>query len=591
MDDLGLKLDELSLSSNGGSGDFAEGKRCYFKSDEQTNLLIGNIERMRLDSNYSDLVIVIDDHRFPCHKIILAAGSPYFRSMFASGMEESRKREVELKQIDPLAFCQVIKFIYTGSLNISASTVHELFNQAQLFQINPLVELCVQYLEKTMNENSCLAAMMLADAHAHTPMYRFALTFACDHFHMVMGDEDFLKLSVECVVDLLKDRRLKCCSEEEVYEAATRWLDSDFEHRKVHQYTVLSCIKFAHISQSYLMDEVIKAGRLADHPRGRDLLDEAVLYHTVPSRRHMLPSYQVTPRYSFQYYECAILLGGRLMEGLSNEVECYRSDQQEFSHLRTLPFKKRNEFAACVVGDEIFVSGGLRSTEFWKYDPTFDTWLRGANMLVARRRHAMSAVDHGIYVLGGFDEDVVLDSIEKWDKKSNKWEETGQLSVAVENMGFVSYGKHIYLFGGKNSEEVVTNIVQCFDTATMTCCILQKSLPAHDMCLSACVLDSAIYVVGLEGFFRFIPNQCEWELLTDMNLPRDFVSLAVLDQKLYAFGGRRRGAKDNLYSDAIEVYDPHLDKWEAMGTIPSRMYSYGCVRILLSQSKKGQLGL
>ena len=71
MDDLGLKLDELSLSSNGGSGDFAEGKRCYFKSDEQTNLLIGNIERMRLDSNYSDLVIVIDDHRFPCHKVKL----------------------------------------------------------------------------------------------------------------------------------------------------------------------------------------------------------------------------------------------------------------------------------------------------------------------------------------------------------------------------------------------------------------------------------------------------------------------------------------------------------------------------------------
>lgn len=274
------------------------------------------------------------------------------------------------------------------------------------------------------------------------------------------------------------------------------------------------------------------------------------------------------------------------MDGLSNDVECYRSDLGEFSQLKTLPFKKRNEFAACVMGDEIYVSGGLRSTEFWKYDQTFDTWLRGANMLVARRRHAMAAVDHAIYVLGGFDEDVVLESIEKWENKSNKWEETGQLSVAVENMGFVGYGKHIYLFGGKNSEEVVTNIVQCFDTSSLQCSILQKSLPAHDMCLSACVLDNAIYVVGLEGFFRYVPNESEWELLPDMNLPRDFVSLAVLDQKLFAFGGRRRGAKDNLYSDAIEVYDPELDKWSTVGTIPMRMYSYGCVRILLSQSRK-----
>lgn len=277
------------------------------------------------------------------------------------------------------------------------------------------------------------------------------------------------------------------------------------------------------------------------------------------------------------------------MDGLSNDVECYRADLREFSQLRPLPFKKRNEFAACAVGDEIFVSGGLRSSEFWKYDSTFDTWLRGANMIVARRRHAMAAVDHTIYALGGFDEEFVLDSIEKWDKKSNKWEEVGRLSTAVENMGYVAYGRYIYLFGGKNIEEVVTDTVQCFDTSTSACTILQKSLPAHDMCLSACVLDRAIYVLGLEGFFRYLPIQDEWEFLKDMHLPRDFVSLAVLDQKIYAFGGRRRGAKDNLYSDSIEVYDPKHNTWECAGTTPVRMYSYGCVRILLSQQRSSSL--
>jgi hypothetical protein len=129
---------------------------------------------------------------------------------------------------------------------------------------------------------------------------------------------------------------------------------------------------------------------------------------------------QVTPRLSFPYFECAILLGGRLGEGLSNDVECYRSDNGEFTSLKPLPFKKRNEFAACAIGDEIFVSGGLRSGEFWKYDPTFESWLRGASMIQPRRRHAMAAVDDTIFVLGGFDEDQVLDSIEVWERKSNK---------------------------------------------------------------------------------------------------------------------------------------------------------------------------
>ncbi|XP_059151051.1 kelch-like protein 24 [Physella acuta] len=578
-------MDNISLESSTGSGDGKE-SNCQLTSQDHTKQLIVNIDQMRTDSSYSDIVIIIEDYRFPCHKVILAAGSPYFKSMFASGMEESRKKEIEIKQIDPSVFGLVILFIYTGNVEISSSTVQELFIQAQLFQINTLVELCVKYLEKSMSELNCLAAMTLAEAHVHKPMYDFALRYACLHFDIVKNDEDFVKLSTKCIIDLLKDRRLKCSSEEEVYEAAIKWLDSDVDHRKPYRYKVLSCIKFPHISQSYLIDVVIKAGHLADDQRGRELLDEAVLYHTVPSRRHMLPSYQFTPRFTFPYYECAILLGGRLLDGLSNDVECYRSDLQEFSQLRTLPFKKRNEFAACAVGDEIYVSGGLRSSEFWKYDPTFDTWLRGANMLVARRRHAMAAVDHTIYVLGGFDEEMVLDSIEKWEKKLNKWEDAGRLSQAVENMGFAAYGKHIYLFGGKNIEEFVTNTVQCFDTSTSTCTVLQKSLPAHDMCLSACVLDGAIYVVGLEGFFRFIPAQDEWELLQDMNLPRDFVSLAILDQKLFAFGGRRRGAKDNLYSDAIEVYNPESNVWEQAGTMPVRMYSYGCVRILLSQHSR-----
>ena len=69
-------------------------------------------------------------------QVILAGGSPYFKSMFASGMEESRKRDIEIKQIDPVIFGLVIHFIYTGNVEMTASTVHELFVQAQLFQVS-----------------------------------------------------------------------------------------------------------------------------------------------------------------------------------------------------------------------------------------------------------------------------------------------------------------------------------------------------------------------------------------------------------------------------------------------------------------------
>ncbi|KAL8566239.1 hypothetical protein ACOMHN_046740 [Nucella lapillus] len=559
-----------------------------FYSSDHTDHLLDSVERLRLDKGYTDLTISIDDHRFPCHKVVLAAGSVYFRTMFASGMEESRKEVIEIKQIEPPVFEQVLRFIYTGRVDISVVTVQELFTQAQLFQISHLVELCVTFFQDNMNEWNCLAAMTLADVHAHRAMYEFAKSYACEHFTTVVDeDHDFLLLSVECITDLLRDRRLNCATEEQVYEAAVQWLEHDPKRKEQQTSQVLQCIKFPLINRSYFMDTIATSHYISGE-EGRELMDSAVLYHTVPSRRHMLPSYQVTPRLAFPYFECAILLGGRLGEGLSNDVECYRSDLQEFTSLKPLPFKKRNEFSACVVGDEIYVSGGLRSGEFWKYDPTFESWLRGANMFQPRRRHAMAAVDDSIFVLGGFDEDEVLYSVEVWERKTNKWEECSQLVTAVENMGFVAHDKKIYLFGGKNSLEVVTNLVQCFDTKTRTCSVCASCLPANDMCVSATVLNRCVYVVGLEGFFCYRPQQDSWDVLPNMHLPRDFVSLCVLNEKLYAFGGRRRGAKDNLYSDSIEVFDPVVGSWSNAGQTPVPMYSYGCVRVFLSGPSKSK---
>lgn len=80
-------------------------------------------------------------------QVILAAGSPYFRTMFASGMEESRKELIEMKQIDPIVFGQVLKFIYTGNVEIGGATVQDLFTQAHQFQISQLVESCVSFFQ------------------------------------------------------------------------------------------------------------------------------------------------------------------------------------------------------------------------------------------------------------------------------------------------------------------------------------------------------------------------------------------------------------------------------------------------------------
>ena len=155
-------------------------------------------------------------------------------------------------------------------------------------------------------------------------------------------------------------------------------------------------------------------------------------------------------------------------------------------------------------------------------------------------------------------------------------------------MGFVAYDKHLYLFGGKNRDDMVTSTVQCFNTLTMQCSICASSMPVNDMCVNAAVLSKDIYVVGLEGFFRYRPEEGTWELLPNMLVQRDFVSLCVLNEKLYAFGGRRRGAKDNLYCDSIDVFDLSTGVWSNAGSTPVPMYFYGCVKIFLSNAMRNR---
>ncbi|XP_069101205.1 kelch-like protein 24 [Argopecten irradians] len=559
-----------------------------YASDEHSGSLINNFESFRTEGGYSDITLRVDGQEFPCHRVILAAGSAYFKCMFSSGMEESFKNTIDLKQIDAHVFEYLLHFIYTGRVQITVSIVEELFRQAYLFQVSPLVDLCLKFFKENMNETNCLAALTLGDSHAHRPLYEFAKEYACLHFQSIRQDEDFTKLSIECVVDLLSDRRLQCSSEDEVFESSIKWLDyeQDNENRKSFRFKILECIKFPLLSQIYLIDVVSKSPHVTQDERGIELYSHAITYHNVHSRRNSLPSFQITPRFSCPVYETAVLLGGRFSDGLSNEVESYRADTKNFTTLKQLPFKKRNEFAVCSYADNIYVSGGLRSQEFWKYDSVFETWIRGSNMMHARRRHAMTVVDDCIYVLGGFDEYNVLGSIEMWRSLSNCWSEIGTLVHPVENMGYVSYNKKIYLFGGKNSEEIVTDVVQCFDTITNTTTLLTRTLPASDMCLNGATLNGQIYVVGLEGCFRYTPDSDTWDVLPDLSCARDFVSLAVLDEKLYAFGGRRRGAKDNLYTDIIECFDPAENAWEICGNTPIPMYSYGCVRIMLHKKKE-----
>ncbi len=62
------------------------------------NTLLGKLRSQR-DTNPSvcDMVICIDNHKFPVHKCLMIVSSDYFEAMLRSGMQEARSNVIELK--------------------------------------------------------------------------------------------------------------------------------------------------------------------------------------------------------------------------------------------------------------------------------------------------------------------------------------------------------------------------------------------------------------------------------------------------------------------------------------------------------------
>ena len=87
------------------------------------------LDRQRASKELCDVVLVAGGRRFPCHRNILAASSPYFRSMFdrnnfAEGRSDNT-HEITMQCIDGAALATILDMIYTGNLRLNTENMED----------------------------------------------------------------------------------------------------------------------------------------------------------------------------------------------------------------------------------------------------------------------------------------------------------------------------------------------------------------------------------------------------------------------------------------------------------------------------------
>lgn len=115
--------------------------------------IIEKMEQLYLNSDFSDVIFVIDNVEMWAHKLILHLRSSYFQGMIDGGFSESSNSKIELKV--PLeAFQHVLRYIYTGRVDLSTmakETVIDFLSLCHEYSIEELQPGIASYLIENLS--------------------------------------------------------------------------------------------------------------------------------------------------------------------------------------------------------------------------------------------------------------------------------------------------------------------------------------------------------------------------------------------------------------------------------------------------------
>lgn len=107
------------------------------------------------------------------------------------------------------------------------------------------------------------------------------------------------------------------------------------------------------------------------------------------------------------------------------------------------------------------------------------------------------------------------------------------------------------------------------------CSNLQSSVSEYGLCSVS--LHNKLYLVGGQTTIADCYNteKDEWRSISVMKERRMECGAAIINGCIYVTGGY--SYSKGTYLQSIEKYDPELDTWEIVGTLPGPARSHGCV--------------
>ncbi|XP_028175970.1 kelch-like protein 5 isoform X1 [Ostrinia nubilalis] len=566
---LPRELSQLSLSS-------ASSQDEFYCDKGHSEITLKNLFQYFQSQKLCDVALIAGGCRIPAHKVMLASCSEYFAAMFTGSLRESQLTEITLERVDSQALQALVRYCYTGTIELREETVEVLLSTASLLQLNTVTDACCAFLKKQLDPCNCLGIALFAEQQSCMTLHKSALEYTYQHFMQVVKHQEFLSLQMDQLASLLKSDDLNVITEENVFESLMTWVQHDSANREQYLPTLLKLIKLPLLSSEYLIDKVELA--CGNVPECQPLIMEAVKWHLLPERRSLLFSHRTRPRTSTIGRLLAI--GG--MDGYkgASNMEMYDPRTNTWTPFMRMG-ARRLQFGVAVLQNKLIVVGGrdglktLNTVEC--FDMTSLSWSTLAPMNTHRHGLGVAVLGDGpnspIYAVGGHDGWIYLNSVERWDACSRTWTIVSPMTGARSTCGVAALRGRLYAVGGRDGGACLRS-VECYDPTTnhwTNCAAMTRRRGG----VSVCAAGSYLYALGgheapantvggrLACVERYDPAADSWLLLARLSYGRDAIGSCLLGDRIVAVGGY-----DGVqYLCVVEVYDSESNCWRKLAPL------------------------
>lgn len=565
---------------------------CISSSDLEDSLnmrqqhalnMLGLMREMHSKQVLCDVSLVVQGQTIPAHRLVLASCSPYFNAMFTSNLKECHEKTVTLCEHDAEAITEVVKFAYSGKLDLTEKNVQAILNAASLLQIEPIISTCCEFLKTQLHPSNCLGIQSFADSHGCFDLQQAAESFARQNFTKVATQEEFSQLTAKELIKLIEHDSLNVTREEEVYKAVMNWLKHDWEARKQHIGDIFEYVRLPLLSWEFLTSQVVQDKITDLSERCHRFFDEARRFHASEyyPGLHWEVNVRTIPRDSFKQCQYIYVIGGETRPSRNTlcSLERFHPVLNNWVSLPPMQISRRG-VGTVTYENKIFAVGGanespLRDVE--SFNIQTETWWSVAPMHTPRSSVAAATVRGKLYALGGYDGFTSVATAEEYDPHANEWTTIADMNTCRSMAAAVAYEGCIYVIGGYSGSSDLSS-VECYNPMRKEWQNVTSMTSPRSM-MAAAVLNEKIYVVGgcgmsgsLSEVEYYDPNEKMWYQVRSMCNPRSGLGLASINHKLYALGGFN--GSTNL--ETVERYDEVEDSWKVVSNMPAAIYRFGC---------------